>query len=196
MEEEEGRKRASKETSDVSGSTEPLSLKQKREMEADELNDDFMAWLSMEGEEGSEADSMSELLKLLEDSADASTSGSSSTSSPTSFGTRVRFSDNPYLSALVFQSSSSYITINGNEESCGSSFSDSECSVMASVDMGWILSTNVKAGSNFEGIRGWLEAEERGAWGKSDEEARKWMMDWEWYEERPTSFLGHEEYPF
>lgn len=36
----------------------------------------------------------------------------------------VRFISDPYSSLLVFQSSSSYITINGNEETCGSSFSD------------------------------------------------------------------------
>ncbi|KAJ1400669.1 hypothetical protein SESBI_29360 [Sesbania bispinosa] len=47
----------------------------------------------------------------------------------------VRFIDDPYSSLLVFQSSSSYITINGNEETCGSSFSDSGTSLMASVDI-------------------------------------------------------------
>ncbi|XP_061361680.1 uncharacterized protein LOC133305468 [Gastrolobium bilobum] len=58
----------------------------------------------------------------------------------------VTFIDNPYSSLLVFQSSSSYITINGNEESCGSSFSDSGTSVMASVDMsGLRLSPKGKA---------------------------------------------------
>ncbi|XWS17405.1 hypothetical protein CRYUN_Cryun33cG0064500 [Craigia yunnanensis] len=193
MEEGEEGKSASKETSDVSSATGSPVLKRQREVGTSELNDEFMAWLSMEG---SETDSMSELLKLLDDSAETTTSASSSTSSPTSYGTRVRFSDNPYSSALVFQSSSSYITINGNEESCGSSFSDSESSVMASVDMGGILSTNVKVGSGLEGIRGWLEAEEGGAWGKSEGEARGWMMDWEWGEEQLARFLGEEDHLF
>lgn len=48
----------------------------------------------------------------------------------------VMFIDNPYSASVVFQSSSAYVTINGNEESCGSSFSDSDSSVMASVDLG------------------------------------------------------------
>lgn len=54
---------------------------------------------------------------------------------PASAVGKVRFVDDPYSSLLVFQSSSSYITINGNEESCGSSFSEWDTSVMASVDM-------------------------------------------------------------
>ncbi|XVF35020.1 hypothetical protein REPUB_Repub18cG0109100 [Reevesia pubescens] len=195
MEEEEERKRASEETGEVYGADESPALKRKREAGQEELNDDVMGWLSMEGT--SETDSMSELLKLLEDSADAPTSASSSTtsSSPKSYGMRVRFSDNPYSSALIFQSSSSYITINGNEESCGSSFSESESSVMASVDMGGILSTNVKGWSGLEGIREWLEAEEGGEWVKSEKEARGWMVNWEkeWDEEQLARFLGEEE---
>ncbi|GAU34774.1 hypothetical protein TSUD_205780 [Trifolium subterraneum] len=47
----------------------------------------------------------------------------------------VTFINDPYSSLLVFQSSSSYITINGNEESCGSSFSDFGTSLMASIDV-------------------------------------------------------------
>ncbi|KAK2412467.1 hypothetical protein QL285_047657 [Trifolium repens] len=47
----------------------------------------------------------------------------------------VTFINDPYSSLLVFQSSSSYVTINGNEESCGSSFSDFGTSLMASVDV-------------------------------------------------------------
>ncbi|KAI3443637.1 hypothetical protein Pfo_000302 [Paulownia fortunei] len=49
---------------------------------------------------------------------------------------KVRFIDDPYSSPVIFQSSSAYVTINGNEESCGSSFSDSDSSVMASIDVG------------------------------------------------------------
>ncbi|CAK8564049.1 unnamed protein product [Lathyrus sativus] len=47
----------------------------------------------------------------------------------------VTFINDPYSTLLVFQSSSSYVTINGNEESCGSSFSDFGTSLMASVDI-------------------------------------------------------------
>ncbi|KAK2358682.1 hypothetical protein QL285_095846 [Trifolium repens] len=47
----------------------------------------------------------------------------------------VTFINDPYSSLLVFQFSSSYVTINGNEESCGSSFSDFGTSLMASVDV-------------------------------------------------------------
>ncbi|EOY30459.1 Uncharacterized protein TCM_037661 [Theobroma cacao] len=189
MKEEEERKRASEETGDVGF----LASKRLRETVTDELADDVKAWLSVED---SETDSVSELLKLLDDSPEDTTSASSSTSSPTLFGMRVRFSDNPYSSALIFQSSSSYITINGNEESCGSSFSESESSVMASVDMGGILNANVKVGSRLEGIRGWVEAEGGGgAWDRSEEEARGWMMDWEWEwdEKQLVRFLGEEE---
>ncbi|TYI22183.1 hypothetical protein ES332_A06G086600v1 [Gossypium tomentosum] len=155
MEEEEGRKA---ETDDVSGAEFP-EFKRQRDAGAAELSDEVMGWLSVEG---SEADSMSELLKLLDDSVETTMSASLYTYSPASYGMRVRFSDNPYSSALIFQSSSSYITINGNEESCGSSFSESESSVMASVDMGGIVRSKVKG---LEGIREWLEAEEGGAWG-------------------------------
>ncbi|CAA0814268.1 Unknown protein [Striga hermonthica] len=49
---------------------------------------------------------------------------------------KLRFADDPYSMPVVVQSSSAYVTINGNEESCGSSFSDSYSSVMASVDVG------------------------------------------------------------
>lgn len=194
MVEEEERKRATGESGDVVDAESP-ALKRLRETGTAELEDDVMAWLSMED---SETDSVSELLKLLDDSAEASTSASSSTSSLTSFGMKVRFSDNPYSSALVFQSSSSYVTINGNEESCGSSFSDSESSVMASVDTGGMLSENVKVGSGLDRIRGWMEAEEGGAWERSEEEARGWMdVEWEWGwgwdEGQMARFLGEQE---
>ncbi|XP_047312712.1 uncharacterized protein LOC124916019 [Impatiens glandulifera] len=51
--------------------------------------------------------------------------------------TKVRFIEYPYSWPLIFRSSmtSSYITINGNEESCGSSFSDLDSSAMASIDV-------------------------------------------------------------
>ncbi|KAL7095960.1 hypothetical protein ACP275_10G055300 [Erythranthe tilingii] len=71
---------------------------------------------------------------------------------------KVRFIDDPYSSLMIFQSSSAYVTINGNEESCGSSFSDSDSSVMASVDVG--------------GAR-----RNRGAWWFDSTEAREWWME-------------------
>ncbi|XP_057787662.1 uncharacterized protein LOC131004912 [Salvia miltiorrhiza] len=81
------------------------------------------SWLVVDDETTSE---LSEFLELFE-------------GPPPPF--RVRFIDNPYSSPVVVQSSSAYVTINGNEESCGSSFSDSDSSVMASVDVGgaWIF---------------------------------------------------------
>ncbi|GMJ07348.1 hypothetical protein HRI_004404000 [Hibiscus trionum] len=173
------------ETGDVTGAESP-ALKRKREAgTTTELNGQGCEC---------ETESMSELLKLLDDSAEATVSASPYTSSPTSYGTRVRFSDNPYSSAMVFQSSSSHITINGNEESCGSSFSVSESSVMASVDMGGIWCANVRVGNGLEGIREWLEAEDGGAY---EEEARGWVVDseWGWDEEQLAKFLG-EECPF
>ncbi|KMS95560.1 hypothetical protein BVRB_007060 [Beta vulgaris subsp. vulgaris] len=47
---------------------------------------------------------------------------------------QVKFVSYPYLPLPPFECSSSYVTINGNEETCGSSFSDTHCSLMASVD--------------------------------------------------------------
>lgn len=76
------------------------------------------SWLVVDDETASE---LSKLLDLFE-------------APPPPF--RVRFIDNPYSSPLIVQSSSAYVTINGNEESCGSSFSDSDSSFMASIDVG------------------------------------------------------------
>ncbi|KAM7509672.1 hypothetical protein LguiA_020125 [Lonicera macranthoides] len=47
---------------------------------------------------------------------------------------KVKFINNPYSSPEIFQYSTSFITINGNEESCGSSYSDLHSSVMANID--------------------------------------------------------------
>lgn len=89
-----------------------------------DLGDDIMAWLSMDD------DTMTQLMNLL----DTSPPNADSATAATTTSTRVKFIDNPYESLVIFQSSSSFVTINGNEESCGSSFSDSESSVMVSVD--------------------------------------------------------------
>ncbi|KAL2501323.1 uncharacterized protein Fot_35171 [Forsythia ovata] len=67
---------------------------------------------------------------------------------------KVRFIENPYSSPVIFQSSSAYVTINGNEETCGSSFSDSDSSVMASIDLGGVRRV----------VLGELKEESGGAW--------------------------------
>ncbi|KAK4415673.1 hypothetical protein Salat_2674700 [Sesamum alatum] len=104
-------------------------------------NSVMASWLIVDDEE-----TASELSKLLD-----------------LFGTppppmKVRFIDDPYSTSLIFQSSSAYVTINGNEESCGSSFSDSDSSVMASIDLG--------------GARRC-----RGPWVLDCAEAREWWME-------------------
>ncbi|PIN17267.1 hypothetical protein CDL12_10069 [Handroanthus impetiginosus] len=71
---------------------------------------------------------------------------------------KVRFIKDPYSSPVIFQSSSAYVTINGNEESCGSSFSDSDSSVMASIDLG---------GAGSSGGARWFDCDE----------AREWLME-------------------
>ncbi|XP_039036551.1 uncharacterized protein LOC120173441 [Hibiscus syriacus] len=180
MEEEEAKKRASEDTG--AGNDESTVMKRRREGETVEFNDDVLACLSTDGE-GCKTDAMSELLKLLDESVEYTSSSSSTTCSTASYGVKVRFSENPYSSALVFQSSSSYVTINGNEESCGSSFSDSESSVMASVDMRGIVNWNVNVVNCLEEIRGWLDKEDGGAWSTSEGETR-----WEWDEEKLARF--------
>ena len=91
------------------------------------IDDDILAWLS--GDDESNATVSDQLMELLDATAaeeDSSPSGAA----------KVRFIENPYMSQLIFQTTpSSYVTINGNEESCGSSFSDWDSSVMASVDI-------------------------------------------------------------
>ncbi|KAI4335299.1 hypothetical protein L6164_013960 [Bauhinia variegata] len=125
------------------------ALKKPRTPVIDE--DDVLAWLLMEGN-----DSDGELLNLLEPVKD------------TARGTvKVRFIENPYSSLLVFQSSSSYITINGNEESCGSSFSDSDTSMMASVD-----TSGLSFSASFGNARS-AAAEERSASGSIDDATRE-----------------------
>ncbi|KAK1377749.1 Polyamine oxidase 5 [Heracleum sosnowskyi] len=80
---------------------------------------DMLAWLNMDDE------TAIELSKLLDTEFVSSTPF------------RVKFSCTPYSSPEIFQASASYITINSNsDESCGSSFSESDSSVMASVDLG------------------------------------------------------------
>ncbi|KAG8376145.1 hypothetical protein BUALT_Bualt09G0032800 [Buddleja alternifolia] len=109
--------------------------------EAAQEDDGVMAsWLIVDDETAAE---LSKLLELFE------------TPPPPM---KVRFIDDPYSSPVIFQSSSAYVTINGNEESCGSSFSDADSSVMASVHLGT--------------ARGF-----GGAWEVEYAEARDWGMD-------------------
>ncbi|TYG59765.1 hypothetical protein ES288_D07G012400v1 [Gossypium darwinii] len=159
-------------TEEDTGDESPATKRRREATETVEFNDydDVLPWLSMKGT--CKTDAMSELFKLVDDSSELAPS---STCSPTSNCTKVKFSDNPYSSALIFQSSSSY------------------SSVMASVDMRGIVSTNVKFDNGLEEIRGWLEAEEGSAWGKSEGESREtWTVDWEWDEEQLARFLGEE----
>ncbi|KAJ4708644.1 Protein SON like [Melia azedarach] len=143
---EETRKRGSEQKDDEDDDEDSSSCSVKRPRGGagqhvdggEDLGDDVMTWLSMDDD-----DTMSQLLNLLDN-----TSTTSNVDSDSETLTRVKFIDNPYSSPLIFQSSSSYVTINGNEESCGSSFSDSESSLMVSVDMGGIV--NVGGSGRFE----------------------------------------------
>ncbi|KAA8534840.1 hypothetical protein F0562_029944 [Nyssa sinensis] len=113
---EENRKRPGyEETGEFAGKRPRTSATSDDDTENNE-GEDAIAWLSIDDE------TVSELAKLLE--------------TEITLPVKVKFIDNPYSSALIFQTSSSYITINGNEESCGSSFSDSESSVMAGINIG------------------------------------------------------------
>lgn len=117
----------------------------------DQEREDMVAWLSLD------PDTVAELSDLLDSSGTA-------TPSP---GQPVKFVDDPYSSLVIFKSSSAYVTINGNEESCGSSFSELDSSVMASIDMGSVrglvrklsgkLYVNGGGSEEEEGLRGWLE---------------------------------------
>lgn len=80
---------------------------------AEYVGEDILAWLT-----DLDADSIAELMSLLDPS--------------TATAVKVRFADNPYSSPLIYHSSS-FITINGNEETSGSSFSAAE-TLMASFD--------------------------------------------------------------
>ncbi|KAJ4959176.1 hypothetical protein NE237_026287 [Protea cynaroides] len=62
----------------------------------------------------------------------------------------ISCSANP-SSSVMFSPSSSFVTINGNEESCGPSFSDSASTVMASIDMGGISISYFMSSTNVDG---------------------------------------------
>lgn len=82
---------------------------------------------------------------------------------------KVKIIDDPcYWHPLIFQTAASYITINGNEEVCGSSFSDSDTSYMAGIGIGMVNSGGLVVGDG-------------GAWDGGVDEARGWMeMEEDW----------------
>ncbi|KAM7256431.1 hypothetical protein ACFE04_012172 [Oxalis oulophora] len=93
------------------------------EMKEEDDDDDIdivAAWLLEDDDDG-----VNELTKLLE-TADTTSNDDKRV---------MRFIDDPYSFSMIFQSSSGYVTINGNEESCGSSFSESYSSLMANLHM-------------------------------------------------------------
>ncbi|KAM6583428.1 hypothetical protein CsatB_010430 [Cannabis sativa] len=162
------------EVSDGAQDSAVVTEKRKR-VEADMdyvIDDDILAWLS--GEDDYSSETMSDqLMELL----DATVTEESSPS-------KVRFIENPYKPPGTFQTTpSSYVTINGNEESCGSSFSDRDSSVMVSVyTSGGFIGSQMTGFGSLEEVVGldlessmkrWLEdgleAEMEGAWGSSDE---------------------------
>lgn len=171
---EEVRKRQAGEAADDGGEDSAVKKPKPTEMRAgpdsadhdDDDDDCISAWLTLDD------DAVSELLDLLEP-AESSPSSSSSSAAGAAFNFKVKFIDDPYASPLVFQASSSFVTINGNEESCGSSFSESETTVMASIDTRGIGALRV-AGD--EVGRGRV-AEGGGAWGAGSGEARGCGME-------------------
>lgn len=92
---------------------------------------------------------------------------------------RVRFIDDPYAIPVVVQSSSGYITINVNEESCGPSFSDSDASVMASVDASGLFGCCFEYGG---------AGEKGGAWSTNEVRA----SEFEWNDDLLARFLGED----
>ena len=119
----------------------------RHEEEEEEEEEDILAWLS------EDADTVSQLMELL-DNAEKESDNNNNTMA------KVRFIDDMYSAPF------SYVTINGNEESCGSSFSDLDSSVMASVDTRGL----VGIGSN---VLGFKVEEHDGACGPSDGVARE-----------------------
>lgn len=125
---------------------------------------DMMAWLNLDDE------TMTELSKLL-DPETASLQQE----------VRVRFIDDPYSPPVIFKSSA-YVTINGNEESCGSSFSDQESSVMANIDMGGVTGA----------VGGWARKDNGCAWGPDANVARGWTVEHEADMGLGNFFFGNE----
>lgn len=119
-----------------------------------------------------------EIMKLVESSSPATMTTENegnNFSGESSF--RVRFIDDPYAIPVVVQSSSGYITINVNEESCGPSFSDSDASAMASVDASGLF------GCCFD-----FNGEKGGAWSTDAAGA----SECEWDDDSLARFLGED----
>ncbi|GAB2293245.1 hypothetical protein Dimus_027452 [Dionaea muscipula] len=96
-----------------------------------DFGDDVLAGWSIDDE------TFDELMKLLEPVPTTTTTTTMAPPPPPIKGKLVSSPYN-YSAPLIYDpaySSSNYVTINGNEESCGSSFSDSDSSLMASIDM-------------------------------------------------------------
>lgn len=142
--------------------------------EAEDMDDDILAWISVEEE------TVGELMMLLDDAEK---------SRP--MEEKVKFIDDPYSSAVIFQSSSSYVTINGNEESCGSSFSESDSSMMASVDMNGARIKLMEIDS--ETVEKWKMWSEDGL---KEEEASAVLDGISWDEDDLARFIGDEELIF
>ncbi|XP_022880463.1 uncharacterized protein LOC111397697 [Olea europaea var. sylvestris] len=137
MEDENGKRNGFEPTGDVIGKRLRTTEDPDGSVGIQEEDDrEMTSWLMLD------EDSAMELSKLL-DSWDAPPPP-----------VKVRFIENPYSSTVIFQSSSAYVTINGNEETCGSSFSDSDSSVMASIDLGGIRRV----------VLGEMKEESGGAW--------------------------------
>ncbi|KAJ7979353.1 Protein SON like [Quillaja saponaria] len=90
---------------------------------------------------------------------------------------QVRFIENPYSSPMMYRSYSlSYITINLNEESCGSSFSVCNSSMMASIYMSGLTISEEEQQLDMEALEKWAEGfavEEGSACASSDDTARE-----------------------
>ncbi|GKA18090.1 hypothetical protein Tco_0697927, partial [Tanacetum coccineum] len=96
------------------------------------VTDEMLTW------QKNEEDEAEELSKFLEASGEMMTCQK----------TKVKIvNDYPYWLPLKFQTSSAYVTINGNEELCGSSFSDSDTSYMAGISGAWSALADEARGS-------------------------------------------------
>ncbi|XP_057537556.1 uncharacterized protein LOC130815191 [Amaranthus tricolor] len=109
----------------------------------------------------------------------------SSAPKTTPFHNKIRFVSYPYSAPSPFESCTSYITINGNEDTCGSSFSDSDSSVMASVDTSGVHVSAVDQSSEF------LRVGNDAVFGFDGDEVKLREGDddvWDW-----SDFLGEEK---
>ncbi|KAJ4907764.1 Uncharacterized protein Rs2_11422 [Raphanus sativus] len=120
-----------------------------------------------------------DIMQLVESSSSPTTTSIEGANFRGDESFRVRFIDDPYEIPVAVQSSSGYITINVNEESCGPSFSDSDASAMASVDASGLFGGCCCLG--FDGEKG-------GAWGANSVGA----SECEWDDDLLARFLGED----